>query len=59
MSLLDVLGSILSAAAKSTAEQRASFSREYERKNSGMTEAERDKFNEFNRITEKMASMGG
>ena len=59
MSLLDVLGSILSAAAKSTAEQRASFSREYERENPGMTEAERDRFNDFNRITEKMALIGG
>lgn len=58
MRIFELLGKILSTAAKSTAEQRASFSREYERQNPSMSEAERDRFNEFNRLTEKLADAG-
>lgn len=59
MGFFDALSHFISVSAQSTADRRAEFSRQYERKNPGMDSATRDKFNEFNRITEKMASVGG
>ena len=59
MGLFDILGDILSSAAKSTAKQRAKASREYERKNPNMSSSQREKLEKFNRVTEKMADLGG
>ena len=59
MGLFDILGDILSSAAKSTAKQRAKASREYERKHPNMSSSQREKLEKFNRVTEKMADLGG
>ena len=59
MGLFDILGDILSSAAKSTAKQRAKASREYERKNPNMSSSQREKLEKYNRVTEKMADLGG
>lgn len=59
MGLFDILGDILSSAAKSTAKQRAKASREYERKHPNMNSSQREKLEKFNRVTEKMADLGG
>lgn len=58
MGIIDVLSTIISSAARITAHQRADFSREYERKHPDMSSAERDKFEEFNRMTDKFAEVG-
>ena len=59
MGLFDILGDILSSAAKSTAKQRAKASREYERKHPNVNSSQREKLEKFNRVTEKMADLGG
>ena len=55
MGLFDTLGKMASSAAK----QRASFARDFERNNSDMDAATREKLDKFNKATEKMASFGG
>ena len=59
MGFFDIVSSILSSAAKSTARQRARASRDYERKNPNMSSAQRERLEKFNRVTEKMANYGG
>ena len=58
MGVFDVLSGIVSSLAGSAARQRADFSRKYERENPNMSNAQREKLNEFNRMTEKMAELG-
>ncbi len=59
MGFFDILGGILSSAAKSHAKERAKASREYERKHPNMSSSQREKLEKFNRVTEKMADFGG
>ena len=58
MGLFDIVSSILSSAAKSTAQQRAKASRDFERKNPNMYSAQRERLGKFNIVTEKMAEYG-
>lgn len=58
MGFFDLLGDILSSAAKSTANSRAKAARDYERKNPNMSSSQREKLEKFNRVTEKMADLG-
>ena len=50
MGFFDILGDILSSAAKSTANSRAKAARDYERKNPNMSSAQREKLEKFNKI---------
>lgn len=59
MGFFDIVSSIISSAAKSTAQQRARASRDYERKNPNMSSEQRERLEKFNRVTEKMANYGG
>lgn len=59
MGLLDVLEAIVSSVARTTANQRADFSRKYERENPNMNDEQRQRLEKFNKQTEKMAALGG
>lgn len=59
MGLFDILESILTSAAQSTARQRAEVSRKFEREHPNLTDTQREKLNEYNRMTDKLASRGG
>ena len=58
MSFFDFLEKGLRSVAKSTANQRASIARDIERNNPNMSDAQRKRLDEQNRITERMAELG-
>ena len=59
MSFFDFLAGFARSVARSAANQRADFARQYEREHPDMDARTREKLNEANRMTEKLANFGG
>ena len=59
MGFFDLLGAMVRSAAKTTIDQRADFARRYEREHPDMDPEMRGKFDEFDRMTDRMSDFAG